>query len=563
MRRSLKTALLVVVGAGPGCHSSDMDDADVGSSGTEVGTTDPDGEPTGEPEEEPVAGLMPLRRLTRVEYDNTVRDLLGDTTRPAQNFPGEGEGSAGFASPGLVGSTDVKRIMEAAEALAAEALTDLPALLACSPAVDGEDTCARRFIVEVGGRAYRRPLHELEVEALLDLYDLARAELAQDFPGGLRVVLQAMLQSPQFLYRWELGETEPDRDGALVRLNGHEVASRLSYFLWSSMPDEPLFAAAAAGELDTPARVEAQARRMLADPRARDTIENFTRQWLHLENLPAAFKSPELFPGFDDALKQSMLAETLAFVDHVIRAGDGRVETLLTATYSFVDERLAGLYGVDGVVGPELRGPVELDPTQRIGLLTHASVLTLGANAYDSDPIRRGKLVRERLVSCEKLPPPPNNIPELEPPDPNKPARERYEQHSKEEPCRSCHVLTDPIGFGLQHFDAIGQYRLMEGVHPIDASGTVQGLDGANVAFDGFIELAHVLADSEAVRKCVARQLFRFGFARREALADIPSIDAAYATSVAADDNLREYIVALTTTPSFRYRMPAEGEVLP
>ena len=214
-------------------------------------------------------------------------------------------------------------------------------------------------------------------------------------------------------------------------------------------------------------------------------------------------------------------------------------------------------------MGPELRGPVELDPTQRIGLLTHASVLTLGANAYDSDPIRRGKLVRERLVSCEKLPPPPNNIPELEPPDPNKPARERYEQHSKEEPCRSCHVLTDPIGFGLQHFDAIGQYRLMEGVHPIDASGTVQGLDGANVTFDGFIELAYVLADSEAVRKCVARQLFRFGFARREALADIPSIDAAYATSVAADDNLREYIVALTTTSSFRYRMPAEGEVLP
>ena len=572
MRRLPSFVLLLALGTAASCYSGNATTPEAGSTttltGDDVGSGDEDsgdegGSSTEDAPEEASAGLMPLRRLTRVEYDNTVRDLLGDTTRPAQNFPGEGEGSAGFASPGLVGSTDVKRLMDAAEALAAVAVADLPALVSCAPEVEGEGTCAQRFIVELGARAYRRPLAEPEQDALLELYDLARADLQQDYAGGLRVVLQAMLQSPQFLYRWELGESAPDRDGALVALNGHEIASRLSYFLWSTMPDEPLFIAAAAGELDTPAQVEAQARRMLADPRARDTLENFTRQWLRLENLPAAFKSPELFPGFDDALKQSMLAETLAFVDHVVRVGDGRVETLLTAPYSFLDERLATLYGVAGVVGPELRGPVELGSDQRVGLLTHASLLTLGANAYEPDPIRRGKLVRERLVACEKLPPPPNNIPELEPPDLNKPSRERYEQHSKEEPCRSCHVLTDPIGFGLQHYDAIGQYRLMEGIHPIDASGMVQGLDGADATFEGAQGLAHVLADSEAVRKCVARQLFRFGFARRETLADIPSFDAAYAAYAEADYNLREFIVALTTTRSFRYRMPAEGEVLP
>ena len=569
-RRATHTlALMTALMAHAACYSGEQVTSGAGStttaSGDDTGVGDGTADPTtdGPADDGPAAGLMPLRRLTRVEYDNTVRDLLGDVTHPAQSFPGEGEGSAGFASPGLVGSTDVKRLMEAAEALAAVAIQDLPALTQCAPDVEGEDGCAARFVVEFGARAYRRPLAEVEVEALLAIYDLARSDLQQDFAGGLRVVMQAMLQSPQFLYRWELGEAPPDREGALVRLTGHELASRLSYFLWSTMPDEALFAAAGAGELDTPAEIEAQARRMLADPRARDTLENFTRQWLHLENLPAVFKSPDLYPGFDDALKGSMLAETLTFVDHVIRSGDGRVDTLLTASYSFLDERLAGLYGVAGVVGPELRGPVELDPTQRIGLLTHASLLTLGANAYEPDPIRRGKLVRERLVGCDKLPPPPNNIPELDPPDPDKPARERYEQHSMVEPCLSCHRLTDPIGFGLQHYDAIGQYRLMEGVHPIDASGVVHGLDGGDVAFTDVQGLAQALAASEEVRTCVAHQLFRFGFARRETVADRPSFDAAYAAYEAADYNLREFIVALTTSQSFRYRMPADGEVLP
>ncbi|MFW6197823.1 MAG: DUF1592 domain-containing protein, partial [Myxococcota bacterium] len=330
---------------------------------------------------QPDAASQPLRHLTRHQYDNTVRDLLGDGSAPAADFPPD-DRTEGYDVGSTVSPLLVEKYAEAAQELASRAVQDLPALLPCDPATAGEDACAHQFVVQFGRRAFRRPLTEEEVARYEELYGTGRD--AFGFATGIELVVQAMLESPHFLYHVE---TPPPGagPGEVVPVTGWEMASRLSYFLWSTMPDEALMDAAEAGTLDTPEGVEAQARRMLDDPRARAGLLHFFQQWLHLDHIDELEKNTEVYPTFDYAMARDLRRSAEAFVEHVLWDGDRAVGSLLLDRTAFVNERIGPLVGHDDVEGDELV-EVALDPEQRAGVLSQPGLLALLAKADQSDP---------------------------------------------------------------------------------------------------------------------------------------------------------------------------------
>jgi hypothetical protein len=551
--------------AGPGAPSGGV--SGTGPGKPPLGAGPPGG---GVPGEAPGAACVPgtpfptpLRRLTRVEYDNTVRDLLGDATAPARRFPPD-ELSGGFANNAAVLTVSpllAERYQEAAEALAAAAVRDLGKLVPCDPTkggAAGEEACARSFVESFGRRAYRRPLAAAEVTRHLALFSAARA--GATFARGIEVLVGAMLQSPGFLYRLELGlpgaAGEGDRAG-LVRLGPYEIASRLSYLLWASMPDDRLFAAAAAGKLGTPAEVAEMARSMLDDPRARRAVSEFYRQWLGAAAIEGVAKDPAIYPDWGEPLRAAMAAELPAFVEHVLWGADGRLATLLAAPVTVATAPVARIYGVEAAGGR----PVALDGTRRAGVLTQPGILAVHALPNQSSPVQRGKFVREQLL-CQEAPPAPPDL-DVTPPevDPRKPTRERFAQHTKDEACASCHRLMDPLGFGFEHFDGVGRYRATDGGRPVDASGTIVNAGAIDGPFRGAPELAKKLAASPVVGACVATQWYRFAFGRLETPGDACALRGLHAAFEAARYDLRELLLALTAAETFLYRRPIAGEV--
>jgi hypothetical protein len=491
-----------------------------------------------------------LRRLSRQQYDNTVRDLLGDTGRPAQAFlvdevPGSYSASVALAQ---ASPAEIEQYRVAAERLAATAVTNLTALLPCQPA-GGEEPCAATFIADFGLRALRRPLTAEESSGLLALFQKVRAE--GDFAFGIQAVIGALLQSPGFLYRVEL--PPPDaRAGAVVPLDPYQRASRLSYFLLATMPDAELFAAAKANELATAAGVEKQARRLLADPRARDAAATFFAEWMALGALDAQTKDPRLFPGFDEPLRAAMRAETSRFASWALFDGDARLDTLLSSPRSLVNAALGKLYGV--AAGPDF-ALTELPPGQRSGLLTHASFLTLTAHSDSTSPTRRGKFVLDRLL-CQPPPPPPPNVDfKLPPPRPGQSARERFADHTTNAACAACHLVMDPIGFGFESYDAIGRFQTSDGGKAVDASGEIRGSADLDGPFVGAVELGRKLAGSAQVRRCLARQWFRFAEGRDGDAGDEASLAAALAAFTSSRGSVRELMIALVESDAFLSRV--------
>ena len=505
-------------------------------------------------------GSSPIRRMTRLEYDNTVRDLLGDTSRPAQVFPPDEQGPVGFdnnATNLKVSPVLAEQYMKVAEGIARRATENMATLLPCDPATD-EDGCAQSFIESWGQRAFRRPLDADEVTRYVALYQSGKTQW--DFRTGIELVMQAMLQSPHFLYRVEFGvETDPNE--TIRRVSSWEMASRLSYFLWNSMPDTDLFAAAAGDELVTPAQIAEQARRMLEDPRARDAIGNFHTQWLHLGELGQISKDTAEFPGYFPEVRGLLADETRRFVEHVIFEGAGDLRTLLTATYSIMNGDLAAFYGVSGGPAGESWERVDLAAGQRAGVLTMGSVLAVHAKPNQTSPVLRGKLIREQFL-CQMLPPPPDDV-DVTPPDldPNLTTRERYSAHSDQEACAGCHSLMDPIGFGFEHFDALGLWRDTEGPNAlaIDATGTVNQWDQPSGDFDGVADLAGKLVDSAMVQHCVVTQWFRFANGRNETDDDQCQIQSMQNGFVEGGMNMKELLVSLTQTDAFLYRNAQGG----
>ncbi len=507
----------------------------------------------------------PIRRLTRFEYNNTVRDLLGDDTNPADALPPEEE-VAGFNNQaGALTTSDllVEQYANVAETVSARAVTNIEALMdGCDPVSQGGDGCALSFIERWGQRAYRRPLVQEEIDRLKGVFDWAVADPdLGTFEDGIQMVIEVVLQSPFFLYRPEYGSDTPI-EGDVVPFTSWEMATKLSYMFWNSMPDDPLFEAAANDALVTREQIAAQARRMLEDGRAKDTIRNFHRQWLLLTELENVTKDTSIYPAFNASLRPLWEEEIQTFIEQVILEGDGTLETLLTGDYSFMNEELANFYGndvIDPVTGTEFRR-VQLDPTRRSGLLTSAALMATHANLNQSSPVFRGKFVREQLM-CDTLPLPPNDL-VIEPPelDPTKTTKEQFEEIGADPACASCHSLMNPIGFIFEHYDGVGQWRDQQNGKDIDAVGEVVQTDDLDGTYDGAIELAQALATSTQVQECVSSQWFRFSYNRSVTPEDSCSLDQINETFVASNFNVRELLVALTQTNAFLYRRAVVAE---
>jgi hypothetical protein len=498
------------------------------------------------------AGAMPLRRLTRREYVNTLRDLLGEGVPPAPAFPREPFTETGFAVPAPVSALDAQLLMDAAEKLAAAALRDPAPPVPCTTA---DAACARRFIETFGKRAYRRPLAAEEIADLEGLYAKGRA-LGFDFLGGVGLVLQAMLQAPGFLYVGTPGSERPAREGPLVKLTPHQTASRLSYFLWGSMPDGALFSAADAGKLAAPAEVLAQARRMLGErARARDTVRDFHLQWLRLEGLADVQKDRKTYPTWTAKLAAAMTDEVAAMAEHAALDGDGRLGTLLGATYSFVNADLARMYGVGASGSALVRTP--LPPGQRKGVLTSLGFLSASSGADGSHPVSRGQVVYRQIL-CGELPAQPAEVPEPPPPAPDLSTRARFAGHA-ENPCAGCHKLFDDLGFAFEHYDGIGRYRTTDGGKPVDAAGRAPLPGGGHIVFENALELVDRLAAAADVRACLARQWLRYALGRREEAADARSLEAVL-RALGPDAGVLDPMLAIVQSKSFLYRAPAPGE---
>ncbi len=500
-----------------------------------------------------VPGKSPIRRMTRFEYDNTVRDLLGDDTHPAANFVPEEEALGFDNQAAALGVTQIlaEQYMVASEGIASRVVDKLDTLLPCQPVAGEERACAAKFIAAIGPRAYRRPLEADEPDRLLAIYDWGFTEVG--FTRGIELVIQAMLQSPHFLYRVEFGMPDPV-EGDVVLLSPHETASRLSYMLWSSMPDAELFQAADEGRLGTREEIEIQARRMLDDPRARLAVANFNSQWLGLSHMESMKKDPATYPNYDESLRPLWRQETLAFLDDVIFSGEGDVSTIFTATHSVMNAQLAQFYGIEGGPQTEAFERVDLDPKRAAGVLTQGSILAVTGKPNQSSPVHRGKFVRERLL-CQTIPPPPNNV-VVTPPDlsPDLTTRERYIEHFQNPACAGCHAKMDPIGFGFEHYDGIGLWRDDENGRPIDDTGNLIDTRNIDGPFDGVADLGKKLAQSEEVRQCVATQWFRYGYGRAEGAEDYCSMKSLQETFAQKGFNIKELLVALTQTDAFRYR---------
>jgi hypothetical protein len=498
----------------------------------------------------------PLRRLTAEQYRNSIRQLLGVTELGA-DLPVD-EGTAGFFGNTIapVSELHLEKYGRAAELVARAAVAKAGALLPCaaSPAPAEELSCATRFVERFGRRSYRRPLTADEKSNLLAVFKAGQA--TSGFQGGIRLVLEALLQSPHFLYLVE--PSPPGAGAAPAAISPFALASRLSYFIWNSTPDETLMAAAQNNQLRTREQIAAQTARLMGDRRFRNTVGSFTLQWLDLTELDGVEKRTRIYPLFTHQLRAGMREETVRFADHVIREGDGLLDTLLNGRFTFVDAKLRELYGLPKVAQANDDGwsRVDLSGRPRGGLLTQASVLTKHAHWDQPSLVLRGKLVREKLL-CTVLPPPPpdvnNTLPRF---DPKESARERFEDHRSEVSCAKCHRLIDPLGIPFEGYDGIGAERTMDGPNPIDATSELTGTKQNDGPVKNAVELSQRLAASQEVRDCVAVQWFRYALGREEGPADAASLAQVKETFKQSGYRVPALVAAIPLTDSFRYQQP-------
>jgi len=501
------------------------------------------------------APAVSIRRLTHNQYNNTVRDLLGDRSLPANQFPPE-DFVNGFRNQ--YQSQSISPILmdaygSAAEKLARAAFRNgVPAaLVSCKPSV----TCRRQFIAEFGKKAFRRPLQADEAARYEKLF-LRQA----GFAAGAQIVVEAMLQSPNFLFRMEAAQ-EP-------KWKSWAAASRLSYSLWNSMPDAALMESAARGELNSRAGVEKIARRMLEDPKAHQTLDEFVAEWLRFDRALTATKDRTRFREFTPETLFAMTQETRRFIADLVWNDRNFMEQLYTADYGFMNGDLAKLYGAPAPAGDYEKVAFPAG-SERAGLLGQALFLSLTSKPDETSPTARGIFVREQLL-CQHVPDPPpgvnTNLPEVSEDKP-KTNRERMAEHTSNETCARCHSLIDPIGLGFEKFDAIGQrreklellFRTGEGEErkasgkklelELDTSGKVAGIPDSN--FSSPKELGRILAKNEICQECVVKQYFRYVAGRLETPADrglLRNVTEAFRRS---DFHFRELIIAMTLAREF------------
>ena len=411
-----------------------------------------------------------------------------------------------------------------------------------------ESDAARQILETFTRRAFRRIVEADEVARYVKLFEQAQAH-GETFEGGIKLALQAVLVSPHFVFKVERDRKEADQP---ITLGEHELASRLSYFLWSTMPDEELLALADRGELRR--QLEAQVRRMLKDPKVRTLGENFAGQWLQVRNLKTAMPDPKAYPAFDEDLRNAMMQETTLFFEAIVTE-DRNLLDFLDADFTFVNERLAKHYGIPNVKGEQFR-KVSLAGMNRAGILSHASVLTVTSNPTRTSPVKRGKFILESLLNAPPPPPPPD-VPDLQE---EKEAvtsgslRQRMEQHRTNPDCATCHQKMDPLGFALENFDGIGAWREKDGAFAIDATGELP--DGRR--FKDSEELRRILrGNQEAFRRCLTEKLLTYALGRGVEYFDRCAVDEVCATVAARQDRFSELVLAIVRSEPFQKRTPS------
>ncbi len=441
-------------------------------------------------------GRPAVRRLNRVEYDLTIRALFGLELSPGEQFSPDGS-SHGFdtISDALtVSPVQVEQYYDAATRVLDAVFKDRKAVAAIFISQPREGVTPRAAAREVIGafatRAYRKPIEAAHLDQLLAIYDLAIVA-KRPFNLSVRAALQAILISPRFLMRIE--ENDPAADGP-YRVSSYDLASRLSYFLWSGPPDGELLALAADHRLQVPAVLEQQARRMLKDPRSRALAENFAGQWLQVRDLEAHQPDAKRFPGFTPSLRVAMREEAYLFIGDLFSA-DRSVLELLDANHTYLNEELARHYGIDGIRGERMQR-VALSDRRRGGVVTMAAVLTLTADPGRTNIPRRGNYVLGTILGEPPPPPPPDvpPLPEGKADDAPRTLREKLEMHRRNPECASCHAKTDPLGFGLENYDAIGRWTETQEGKPIDASGKLP----SGESFNGPVEMKRILLARKA-----------------------------------------------------------------
>jgi hypothetical protein len=492
-------------------------------------------------------GAEVMHRLNRTEYRNTTRDLLGTALDPAANFPAD-DVSFGFdniAQVLTVSPLQFELYEQAAQELADEVLNTgiRNTIVSCDP-VDA--SCRNDVFRELASRAWRRPASDEEVARLQTLVDVALGE-GEGVDKGLQLAIEGILLSPHFIYRPELDDNP--LSGEPRMLNDYELASRLSYFLWSSMPDEALFDAAAAGALQDDAELRAQVDRMLSDPKAQAMVDNFAGQWLRIRSLEDHVPDYASFPQWDDTLRDAMREETNLFFREFL-VGDASMDEFLLSDFAFLNDRLAEHYGLALDLGAELER-VTLDASDsRFGLLTLGSLLTVTSTPIRTSPVKRGVWILEQLL-CSEPPPPPPGVEGLPDGDMSSGSlRDRLELHRADPTCASCHNLMDPLGLGLEHYDAIGQYRTEDDGFPVDASGQlIEGQTFANAR-----EMAALIQEDERFDLCVVEKLFTYALGRPVADTEHPFLESIADSFAQSGSELPELIKLMVTSEPFRTR---------
>lgn len=562
-QRCLRLALAGLVAATllGGCSSQgvggegDNSNSPGGLTGSPASPPPPSGE-AGLPPFEPAP--LSVRRLLGWQYRQAIVDLLGaaagEAVAPPPDSAVNGFDSIGAAqlalSPAAVNAYERSAFAAAQAALGGAGRT---ALVGCSPRSAADAECLRAFLTRFGRRAWRRPLSAEELNAWGAVGQQA-ASAYSDFYRGVEFTVAGLLQSPHFLYLVEVGEPDPANPSRL-RLTGYELASRMSFFLAGTTPGEELLAAAERGELATAEGLRAQARRLLEQPEARQALARFFDEHLHLRELPGLAKDPAAFPMFNEALGSAMREETQRLLEEVVWTADRDFREAFDADYTYVNPALASLYGLSN--GPKSGFARVQLPGGRGGLLGQASFLSYSAHTTTSSPTLRGKFIRERIL-CEPVAAPPSNVdtsfPAPKPGEPPRTMREKLVEHQRNPACAGCHQLMDPIGLGLESFDAVGRFREEDNGATIDPTGV---FDRAG-QFIGPRQLGRLLREDERTVTCLSRNVFRMATGHVDTWGEQRSLVEVDKAFQRAGYRMKELLVEIVASDAFRYASQEE-----
>lgn len=509
-------------------------------------------------------GRAPIRRLTRFEYNNVVSDLLGDTSSPANALPPEtisrtGNVFGNDADLQAVSSDLASQWSTVAADIAARATassTALGKLASCASAATPDDTCTKTLLQTVISKAYHRDAQQTDIDGYLTLVKGVQAK--STYASGVAAAIEAVLQSPEFLYRVEIGETAPDHP-ELRRPTADEMAARLSFLFWGTVPDDTLRMAAKSGQLATKDGIKTQAQRLLSDPtkRSHAMVRFFFDYLLPIKGLDNLARDATKFPIYKADFANALHEETQQFLEHEIFDANGTWTSALTAPYTYVNGQLATFYGIPNVTGTDFVKANLPDPTKRLGLLTQAGIMTGTITSNESNPVLRGSFILNRVM-CKniQLPTDPAILAMVKVPTgvDGATARDRFTKHRAQALCASCHQLIDPIGFALENYDPIGQWRDQENGVTIDASGSVVGVDGT---VNGPVELVKKIASADATQNCFAQRWMEFGYGKTLDNADGCTQSALNDAFKQSGGNIQQLLVALTQTEAFLY-LPAK-----